>query len=319
MKRYVVSLLLIGLAMGTALPGYYSHQSGESCSRSKGEFEIQGLIWRTLDHYYRGVYEDQYNPEGNLRLIAKAKDVGANYLLVRALYSCTETGELIGDDVAAERYLREAIATAHGWGMKIFLTPYIESARFWPERECELSREGWTEAVLRWAQFAERNEVELFAPGFEMSLIMEADEAGEWLKRILPEIREVYSGKIATAEHPYIGRWEILDQHNAFAGYDCIGMTIFPWKKYDGEIDLRSLEDYRADVEERAEIIDYLGDKYGINCRFVATLGMDLWQGGEPDPATRARAYEIGLDALKEHELTGVFLHSWASEPDQLG
>ena len=318
-KRYIVGLLLTGLAISTIFLGGHTQQE-ERFLRNSREFVIQGLIWRTIAYYYHsGIYGEIYNAESNLRLVTKAMNVGANYLLVRAFYSCTEDGELIGDDAEAERYLRAAMTTAHDFGIKIFLTPYVESADFWPERRCQLSEGTWTEAVLHWAAFAQENNIELFAPGFEMSLIMDADEAGEWLKGILPAIREIYSGKITTAEHPYIGRWEVLERHNAFAGYDCIGMTVFPWKEYDGEIDMRSFEDYRNDVRERAEIINYLGDKYGIDCRLVATLGMDLWQGQEPTPTIRAQAYEIGLDVLEEFGLTGVFLHIWASESDHLG
>jgi hypothetical protein len=168
--------------------------------------------------------------------------------------------------------------------------------------------------------FAEENNVEMFAPGIEMSLILSGDEAGEWYREILPKIREVYSGRVAIAEHPYVGMWEVLDSHGAFEGYDCISMTVFPWKKYeDSPWDIRSLEDYREDVKERAEIIDYLAEKYGVECRFVATLGMDVWQGAWPNATIRAEGYEAGLDVLRGYNLTGVFLFHWASEPDHLG
>lgn len=153
-----------------------------------------------------------------------------------------------------------------------------------------------------------------------MSLIMDADEAGEWFKKILPEIRKVYSGKVAVAEHPYIDVWKILESHNAFDGYDCIGMTIFPWKEYDDTAwDIKSLEDYRDDIIERVEIINYLAEKYNINCKFIATLGMDVWQGEWPNATIRAEAYNMGLDVIKDYNLTGVFLFHWASEPDHLG
>jgi len=283
------------------------------------EFKIQGLMWALAYYYHTGIYREFYNHWSNLRLIVKAKNVGANYLLVRAFYNGTQDGALIGDDEEAELCLREAIATAHNYGIKIFLTPFIDSAQFWPKRRWELSKELWTNVVLKWAKFAEENEVELFAPGVEMSLIMDADEAGEWFKAILPKIREVYNGKIATAEHPYIGRWETLDRHSAFAGYDCIGMAIFPWKDYDGEIDIRSFEDYENDVRERAKIIAGLARKYKIDCKIAATLGMDFWQGSEPNATIRARGYEIALNVFKEYNFTGVFLHRWESDSDAGG
>ena len=40
---------------------------------------------------------------------------------------------------------------------------------------------------------------------------------------------------------------------------------------------------------------------------------------GRARSGTRARAYELGLQVAARYGLRGVFLHSWASEPDQLG
>ena len=40
---------------------------------------------------------------------------------------------------------------------------------------------------------------------------------------------------------------------------------------------------------------------------------------GRAQSGTRARAYEPGHWVAAECGLRGVFLHSWASEPDQLG
>jgi len=197
----------------------------------------------------------------------------------------------VGNDAEAEDYLGRAIDAAHAEGFGVFLTPYVESACFWPDRECALSEEDWTEVVLKWANFAEEHRVELFAPGFEMSLIFEPDRAAGWYKELLPELRKVYSGRIA----------------------------VFPWKRYGDEIDMRSLDDYRADAAERSELARQIGHRQGIESVFISALGMDIWHGEEPDPATRAEGYELGLEVATQYDLSGVFLHSWASEPDQLG
>ena len=284
--------------------------------------EFRGLIWRTIDRYYHaGIYAEMYDPESNHCLLNKAKEAGANFLLVRAFYSCSQSGELVGNDAEAEDYLGRAIDQAHAEGFGIFLTPYVESACFWPDQECVLSEEVWTEVVLKWAAFAEEHEVELFAPGFEMSLIFEPEQAAGWYKEVLPELRKVYSGRIAIAEHPYIGtgRWEVLNREGAFVGYDSFGIAVFPWKRYGDEIDMRSLDDYRADAAQRAELALGIARRQGIETVFISALGMDLWRGGEPDPTTRAKGYEIGIEVAAQHGLSGAFLHSWASEPDQLG
>ncbi len=319
MQSRLVGLLITVLVFAVILLGGCSQQQVRF-PQSSGEFEIQGLIWRSISYYYfDGIYGKMYNAEDNLRFLSKAKNVGANYLLVRAFYDGDENGNLIGNDEEAMSRLRGAVADAHNHKIKIFLTPYIESAEFWPERRWELSDEVWTEAVLKWARFAEENNVEMFAPGFEMGLIFKKEDAREWFKAILPQIREVYNGKVAFAEIPWGEQWDYIDGGNAFAGYDCAGITIFPWNNYDGTSDIRSFDVFRDFVKGRARRLDEIAEKYNTDCRFVATLGMDFWYGEMPEPDIRAEGYEIALGILKGHDITGVFMHLWASEHDQLG
>jgi hypothetical protein len=317
MRKRLVVICSVVLAAVILLGG--CGRAAEPFPEGSGEFDIQGLTFRSIAYYYfPGIYESLYNPEDNLRLITKAKNAGGNYLLVRAFYNCDEQGNLIGDDEEAEASLREAIATAHAYGMKVFLTPFVESMEFWPVRKWELSVEAWTETVLKWARFAQENGVEMFAPGFEMGLIMDKEDAAAWFAAILPQIREVYGGRVAFAEIPWGEPWDYIDGAGAFAGYDCAGITIFPWKDYDGTSDIRSFEDITSFVEDRAARLDEVASKYGTEYRFVATLGLDFWQGEEPAPDILALAYDISLDVLLEHDIDGVFLHLWASEDDQL-
>ena len=287
------------------------------------EFEVQGLTWRTISYYYHpGVYKEIYNQRSNIRLIRKAKNVGANYLLVRAFYNGTPDGNLIGNDIAAEKYLKKAISTAHNSGIKILLTPYVESRDYWVTKKWSLSEDVWTGTVLKWARFAEENGVEMFAPGVEMNLIMNENRSGEWLKAILPQIREVYNGKIITAEQYDIDRWKLLDGRDAFAGYDCIGLTVFPRKEYNGVSDIRSFEDYKDYVEGEAKVIDLLSKKYNITCKLAVPIGLDYWRGTEapvPSADVVATATGLSLDILKKHNFTGVFISHWASEPDHFG
>jgi hypothetical protein len=319
MWKKLACFFSVGLMVLVILLGGCTQQQGQFPERNE-EFGIQGLIWRSISYYYHdGIYRDLYNSSDNLRFIDKVKNVGANYLLVRAFYNSNEDGNLIGDDEEAISCLGEAITTAHDHGIKIFLTPYIESREFWPERKWELSVEVWTETVLKWARFAEDNNVELFAPGFEMCLIMDKGEAREWFKAVLPQIREEYSGQVAFAEIPWGEQWDYVDGGNAFAGYDCAGITIFPWKDYDGRDDIRSFDELRSFTEDRADKLDRIAEKYNTDGRFVATLGMDFWYGEMPEPDIRAQGYDIMLNVLNEHNIDGVFMHLWASEHDQLG
>jgi len=309
-KIKIASFLILGFVLvGVLLQNYYV-QREPVFPEAREEFKIQGLTWRTISYYYHpGIYKEIYNSESNLRLIKKARNVGANYLLVRIFYNGTEDGGLIGNDVEAELCLREAITMAHNYGMKILLTPYVES-REYRDKKWRLSEEVWSETVLKWAKFAEENHVEMFAPGVEMNLILEENVVGEWFKIILPKIREVYSGKVITAEQYDVERWKILDEYAAFYGYDCIGLTFFPRKEYDHVSDIRSYEDYQSYVEEEAKVIDMLSKKYNISCKLAVPLGLDYWRGSQrtspvPDAAVVANATNQGLDILKKTQFYG--------------
>jgi len=323
-KQKIKIFLILGLSPVIIAFFLYNYPKQKPILKINKEFDIQGLTWRTISYYYHpGIYKEIYNHRSNSRLIKKAKDVGANYLLVRAFYNGTNRGGLIGNDKEAEQCLKEAISAAHSQKLKILLTPYVES-RDYLDKKWTLSERVWTNVVLKWAKFAEENNVEMFAPGVEMNLILGENTAAKWLKTILPKIRAVYSGKTVTAEQHDVKRWKILDEYNAFEGYDCIGLTFFPRKEYDGVSDIRSFEDYATYVKEEAKTIDMLSEKYNIKCKLAVPLGLDYWKGSyekqpNPDAAIVAQATDIGLNILSDHGFTGVFISHWASEPDHFG
>jgi len=322
MKNVYLIIIVCFVLAGFYLFFFYNDTFGPKINE---EFEIRGLLWRTVSYYYHpGIYSELYSPEDNLSLISKAKATGANYLLIRAFYNGTEDGGLVGNEEEAKAVLKEAIDLAHQHGMRILLVPYVESRDYWTTKQWVLSENLWTETVLKWARFAQENKVGMFAPGVEMNIIFPEETAATWLKEILPRIREVYKGKIVTAEHYDIEKWKALDEAESFKGYDCLGFTLFPRKEYDGVSDMRSFKDYRDYIEKEAQVIDTLSEKYDIPCKLAIPMGLDYWRGsypGNPVPPGDiiAQASRFGLDILKEHNFTGVFISHWASEPDHLG
>jgi hypothetical protein len=157
-----------------------------------------------------------------------------------------------------------------------------------------------------------------------MNLILDESSSAAWYRAILPRIREIYTGTVITTEQYDTAKWEILDRGSVFAGYDCIGLTLFPRKEYDGVSDMRSIEDYREYVEAEAATIDMLAARYNVTCKLAVPMGLDYWQGSypsrpHPDAPIVAQATDIGLDILRQHNFTGVFISHWASEPDHFG
>jgi len=80
-----------------------------------------------------------------------------------------------------------------------------------------------------------------------------------------------------------------------------------PRAEHDGRNDIGSLDDYTTFVEERVGLVDAAAERYGIDCKIAAILGMDFWQGSEPDRAARAAGYSVAMDVLKDHGLTRRF------------
>ena len=54
----------------------------------------------------------------------------------------------------------------------------------------------YTRRVLEWAEYCEECGVEYFSPMAEADLLLDRDRAIEWHTEILPQIREVFSGKV---------------------------------------------------------------------------------------------------------------------------
>jgi len=319
MRRTAAGAVLLVLVFGAFLLVKWSPPA-EEAPEVVHEFQVQGVTGRTIAYYYfPGIYGSLYDAESNQRLVSKAKTCGADYILLRAFYNCTVDGTLVGDTEEAKEGLRAVIEEAHREGLGVFLSPFVESMMFWPEPRWTLSADAWTPLAVEWARFAEENGVEMYAPGFEMAIILDPGEAEAWFIDVLPKIREEYSGKIGFAEIPYGRRWQRLNDSRVFEGYDFAGITIFPWESYDGVHDVRSMDDLADYVETQALLLENIGECYGFDELYVATLGMDYWYGWMPSAEMRAQGYETALEVLSGHDVTGVFLHIWASEHDHLG
>jgi len=319
MRKTAAGVVLIALMFGAFLLITWSPPA-EEAPEIVHEFPVQGVMGRTIAYYYfPGIYGSLYDSESNQRLVSKVKACGADYILLKAFYNCTVDGALVGDTGEAKEGLRAVIEEAHREGLGVFLSPFVESMMFWPEPKWTLGADAWTPLVVEWALFAEENGVEMYAPGFEMAIILDEDEAEAWFIDVLLRIREVYSGEVGFAEIPYGRQWQRLNGSRVFEGYDFAGITIFPWENYGGVHDMRSMDDLAEHVEAQARLLENIGACYGFDELYVATLGMDYWYGWMPSAEKRAEGYMAALDALSGHNVTGVFLHIWASEHDHLG
>jgi len=317
-RNVLLVILLLGLIFSVLWFVYPKYRLSEEYPQPSGEFEIQGLMWSPIAYYYNPfIYQSVYNPIANANVINDVKMNGSDYVLMKAFYSGNAEGEILGDEEDLEPRLVEAIESAHENNLKVLLIPFVDSHDYWVLKEWTLAPDDWTQVVLKWARFAEENDVEMFCPGVEMNLIFDDEESGVWMKEILPQIREVYSGLVTTAEHPYLDKWENVDNAGGFAGYDCVGMAVFPVRKYEGnEWDIRSMDDLREEFEKDAQMVTDTAETNGIDCKLVVPFGVDFWNGEYPDAEKRAEMYNMGLDVFREYDFTGVFFQIWQSESD---
>lgn len=119
----------------------------------------------------------------------------------------------------------ESIQLAHSFGFKVFLKPHIwiydSSNGKWRSDIFPSSNENWEtwkksyrEFILLYARIAEKNNVEMFCIGTEFTRL--AIEKPDFWKKLIQDVRSIYSGKITYAANWYdefekVKFWDKLD------------------------------------------------------------------------------------------------------------
>lgn len=209
--------------------------------------------------------------------------------------------------------LKEKIELAHKNGLIVFLSPFANlvggrptaSQIFEPQKFLFQAKN----ISLQLARFAAENNVEIFAVWNELGLAFfkvpnSTSLTNEWLQNVKEEIRKIYSGILTTKEGVQLGLYENYN----FSGYDCIGLTFYPFTDSFAEdpytnityAGVRSLEEYERVVKEEFKRIEKLKEKFKINCVILGEIGIDVvgdkFVGYDKESnETRAKAYEIIL------------------------
>ncbi len=145
-----------------------------------------------------------------------------------------------------------------------------------PSKVSDKDLEEYTEKILFWAKESERMGIEYFSPMNEPDCVLGPDRAVEWHKKVLPEIRKVYSGKVLAkwgcgecmaAGCDYEGdyyRTALLQRIEASGDFDGVMLDMFPPEKPDEfEGFLGWLESAVVNFSEEAErqkIPIYIGE-----------------------------------------------------------
>jgi hypothetical protein len=90
------------------------------------------------------------------------------------------------------------------------------------------------EIAVKWAQIAEKNKVEMYAPRKELQLFIGPEKALQWDRDILPEVRKAYSGNLVQGV-PFLYVWDcvgkaVYEQESVpvnMSGYDYLGVDFY--------------------------------------------------------------------------------------------
>lgn len=152
------------------------------------------------------------------------------------------------------------ISSIHEKGLAVFLAPTTASPGF-SERVPvdEHTLEALTEDVLSWAEQAEQEQVELFAPLSRCNLALGTSATDRWLRDILPQVRQRYKGPVVAKvvvdidapPDPGEGHdFELLH----YQGYDYLMIDLGPMEP-DQTYDQESVLAYSRQVIARAEAV----------------------------------------------------------------
>ncbi len=132
------------------------------------------------------------------------------------------TNDRPGGDTPTMEALKHAIETCHRLGLRVQLKPHVDP-RTDEARINIMPSEKWfdsyEEFILRYARFAQENDVELFSVGTELEATTFEAWAPRW-GRVIDKVREVYKGVLTYSanwtEYKEVPFWDRMD----FIGID---------------------------------------------------------------------------------------------------
>jgi predicted DNA-binding transcriptional regulator len=275
---------------------YFTHQ------KTSKQIVYKGFGW------YGYLADDEINEES----IKKIKELGGNAVNINVYYEYSLENEsfILLSNLTK---IKEKIEFVHKNGLKVFLSPFANLVGGHYTGGMITKPENFLNEAknisIELAKFAQENNVEIYAVWNELGLAIHKlpnsiNLTNEWLQDVREEVRKVYKGILTTKEGVQFGLYESYN----FSGYDCIGLTFYPFTTsfakdpytnftYAG---VESLEEYEKVVKEELKRIEKLEKKFNINCTILGEIGIDVVGGkfvgnDEESKKIRSKAYEIVL------------------------
>ena len=258
--------------------------------------------------WYGYLADDEINEES----IKKIKELGGNSVNINVYYEYSLENEsfILLSNLTK---IKEKIELSHKNGLKVFLSPfanlvgghYTGGAITKPENFLN----GAKNISIELAKLAQENNVEVYAVWNELGLAIHKlpdsiNLTNKWLQDVREDVRRVYNGTLTTKEGVQLGLYESYN----FSGYDCIGLTFYPFTTsfakdpytnvtYAG---IENLEEYEKVVKSEYDKLIKLKKKFNSSCIILGEIGIDVVGGkfvGNDTESKRIRteAYEIVL------------------------
>lgn len=267
-------------------------------------------------------FASQYSDES----LEKLASLGVEYLsicvtLYQEQYNSTEIKPT--DQTPSDRSIVHTIKRAHTLGLKVMLKPHIDlldkyDGTYWRADIGFNTEDDWKKWFLEYkknithyAKMAEKEKVELFCVGTELSFTTQKDS--EW-RTIIEEVKKIYSGELVYAANwdnfKNIKFWDILD----YVGIDAYFPLTYEsaptiedlkkgWEKWKYEI-----ETWQVQVNKPI-IFTEIGYASTPHAPYTP------WKGGtcgNADPEIQARCYEAFFQTIwNEPWLAGVYWWKW--------
>lgn len=274
---------------------------------------------RTLD-FYKGLAEPR--PE-DWEDMARETDriLGDGFNAVALLPPALITERLGGRPrVIAEgqaSLAEDSIDGFHEKGLAVYVVPTTRVAGFTEQvQPTPQTLEHLTNDAVRWAGKAELHQAELLAPLSRCNSVLGTDAARNWSGKVLPLMREKYSGPIAIEVVPDIqgppadGQLHDFERLD-YRGYDYLLVDIFPM---GGIYDATAFEAYVKDILLHAAA---LAQRDGLKGFMIGELGawreaagVDTVDGPFLSPADQADMAQRVIQAAKPVS-QGIFWYGW--------
>jgi len=212
-----------------------------ACTGNAEEFQ-KGVCYATWE-------KEQFASKGSEQALEKLSDMGVEYVQINVTYyqaAYNTTKVFATKRTPSDRSIKHAISDAKKLGMHVMLKPHIDlidssggtwraDIGFQSDKDWDKWFKNYEKFILHFAKIAERENVEIFSVGTELSFTSQKKQ--KWLT-IIEKIREVYSGKII-----YAANWDNYKNIQFWNELDYIGIDAYFPLSYETNPDLEELVD----------------------------------------------------------------------------